>query len=54
MKITALKQMQKFDHKCLIYGIIGTQEQVLFKQGKQAIRVQAIEVLLYFILKHRL
>ena len=39
--------MQKFDHRSLKYGIIGTQERVLARQGKQAIRVRAIEVLLY-------
>ena len=40
--------MQNFDHRISIYGIIGTQEEVLVRQGKAAIRVQAIEVLLYF------
>ena len=39
--------MQKFDHRNLIYGIIRTQERVLVRQGKRAIRVRAIEVLLY-------
>ena len=39
--------MQKFDHRNLKYGVIGTQERVLARQGKQAIRVQTIEVLLY-------
>ena len=39
--------MQKLDHKSLIYGIIVTQERVLVKQRKRAIRVRATEVLLY-------
>ena len=39
--------MQKFDNRSLIYGTIGTQERVLVRQGKQAIRIRAIEVLLY-------
>ena len=39
--------MQKLDNKSLIYGIIGTQEQVLIRQGKQTIRVWATEALLY-------
>ena len=34
--------MQNFDHISHIYRIIGTQERVLFRQGKRA-----IEVLLY-------
>ena len=38
--------MQKTDHGSLIYGIIGTQEQVLVMQDKRAIRVRANEVLL--------
>ena len=37
---------EKFDHRSLIYEIIGTQEQVLVKQGKRVIGVRAIEVLL--------
>ena len=36
--------MQKSDHRSLIYGIIGTKEQVLVRQGKRPISVQAIEV----------
>ena len=39
--------MQKFDHRRLIYWTIGTQERVLVRQGIQAIRVRAIEVVLY-------
>ena len=39
--------MQKFDHKSLIYVIIGTQQRVLVKQRKGAIRVRATEVLQY-------
>ena len=39
--------MQKFDRRNLIYGIIGAQERVLVRQAKRAIRVRAIEVLLY-------
>ena len=34
--------LQKFDHRSHIYGIIGTLEGVLVRQGKQA-----IEILLY-------
>ena len=37
---------QQFDHRSLMYGIIGTQEQDLVKQGIRAIMVRAIEVLL--------
>ena len=37
--------MQNSDHRGLIYG---TQEQVRVRRGQQAIRIQAIEVLLYF------
>ena len=39
--------MQKFGHRSLIYGTIETQERVLVRQGIRAIRVRAIEVLLY-------
>ena len=39
--------MQKFDHRSPIYGTIGTQEQVLIRQGKRAISVRATEGLLY-------
>ena len=39
--------MQKFDHIGLIYGIIRTHKRVLVRQGKRAIMVQTIEVLLY-------
>ena len=39
--------MQTTDFRSLIYGIREIQEQFLVRQGKQAIRVQAIEVLLY-------
>ena len=41
-------RMQTFDHKSLIYGIIRTPEGVLVRQGKRAIRVRVIEVLLQF------
>ena len=37
-------QMQKFDNRSLIYGTIGTYKQVLIRQGKQDIMVQAAEV----------
>ena len=40
------KKMQNFDHRNLIYGIIGSKKPVLVRQGKRAIRVRAIEVLL--------
>ena len=33
--------------RSLIYGIIGTQERVLVRKGKQMIRIRAIEVLVY-------
>ena len=39
--------MQKFDHRSLIVGH-RSQEQLLVRQDKRAIRVQAIEGLLYF------
>ena len=41
--------MQKFVHRRLKYGIIGTQERVLVRQGKRTTRVRAIEVLLYSV-----
>ena len=44
--------MQKLDHRSLMYGTIGTQERVLVRKGKRAIRVQAIEVLLYQVLQN--
>ena len=44
--------MQKFVHRILTYGIIGTQEPVLVRQGKRAIRVRASEVLLYITLQN--
>ena len=39
----------KFDHRNLIdmFGTIGTQERVLVRQSKRAIKVRAIEVLQY-------
>ena len=40
-------QMEKFDRTGLIYVIIGTRGRVLVRQGKQAMRVRANEVLLY-------
>ena len=40
--------MQKFDQKSFIHGTIGTQERVLVRQGKRAIRFRAIDILLYF------
>ena len=42
--------MQKFDRRGLIYGIVGIQERVLVRQGKRAIRVRVIEILLCFCL----
>ena len=39
--------MQKFDQRSLIYGTIGVLERVLVRQSKRAIKVRAIEVLLY-------
>ena len=39
--------MQKFDHRILIYGFMRTQERVLVRQGKRAVGVRAIEVLLH-------
>ena len=41
--------MQTFDHRIRIYGTIGTQEQVLVRQGKRAIRVRAIEAVLLYL-----
>ena len=38
--------MQKFNHRILRYKTTGTQEQVLVRQVKRAMRVLAIEVLL--------
>ena len=40
-------RMHKFDHGSLIYGTVGVQERVLVRLDKRAIRVRAIEVLLY-------
>ena len=37
----------QFDHRSLIYGIIGTQERNLASQDKLAIKIRAIEFLLY-------
>ena len=45
--------MQKFDHRNLMYGTIETQERVLVRLGKRAIRVRAIEVLLHMGLDWR-
>ena len=42
--------MQKFDHRRIIYKIMGTQERVLGRQGKRVIRVRAIEVPLYVVI----
>ena len=42
--------MQKFDHRSLIYGTIGTQEPFLNKQSKRVIRIRPIEVLLYIFM----
>ena len=39
--------MQIYDHRSLIYEIIGTQERVLVRQGKRTIKVPVIKVLLY-------
>ena len=39
--------MKTYAQKRLIYGIMGTLEQVLVRQGKRAISGRAIEVLLY-------
>ena len=41
-----------FDHRSLIYGIIGTQERVLNRQGKRAINARAIKVLRYLFYFH--
>ena len=48
--------MQKFDHRNIIYEIIGTKERVLVRQGKRAIGVRAIKVLQYIwssVIRHR-
>ena len=39
--------LQKVDHRNSTYGIIWTHERPLVRQGKQVIRIPAIEVLLY-------
>ena len=45
-KNTAKTKMQQFDYRSFVYGIIGTKERVVVRQGIRAIRVRAIEVLL--------
>ena len=40
---------QKCDHRRLIHEAIETQKRILVRQGIRAIRVRAIEVLLYLV-----
>ena len=42
-------QIQRYDHRGLIYRNTGTKERVLVRQGKRAIMVQTTEVLLYVL-----
>ena len=42
--------MQKFEHKSLIDGTIGTSRLVLVRQGKRAIMVRAIDILCIYLL----